>query len=111
MKEHSGVTRLKSNEVQNNICRSQSIKYFSDRLLDFLYPNISKLNQAGGAFQFTGIGVDSSVMLQTDWAFYIQSGVVGIIDYDLPVIDDRDPFTFYNDVEYIPVADEIISVY
>ena len=33
MKEHSGVTRLKSNEVQNNICRSQSIKYFSDRLL------------------------------------------------------------------------------
>ena len=33
MKEHSGATRLKSNEVQNNICRSQSIKYFSDRLL------------------------------------------------------------------------------
>ena len=26
MKEHSGATRLKSNEVQNNICRSPSIK-------------------------------------------------------------------------------------
>ena len=50
-------------------------------------------------------------MLQTDWAFYIQSRVVGIIDYDLPIIDDRDPFSFYDDVEYIPVADEIISVY
>ena len=33
MKEHSGATRLKSNEVQNNICRSQPIKCFSDRLL------------------------------------------------------------------------------
>ena len=33
MKEHSGATRLKSNEVQNNICRSQTIKCFSDRLL------------------------------------------------------------------------------
>ena len=33
MKEHSGATRLKSNEVQNNICRSQTIKCFFDRLL------------------------------------------------------------------------------
>ena len=37
MKERSGATRLKSNEVQNNICRSQSIKYFSDRLLAEAY--------------------------------------------------------------------------
>ena len=83
----------------------------NQRNLDFLYPNISKLNQTGSAFQFTCIGIDSSVMLQTDRAFYIQSGVVGIIDYDLPVVDDRDPFAFYDDVEYIPVADEIICVY
>ena len=33
MKEHSGATRLRSNEVQNNIFRSQAIKCFSDRLL------------------------------------------------------------------------------
>ncbi|MCB9349318.1 MAG: T9SS type A sorting domain-containing protein [Lewinellaceae bacterium] len=30
---HSGATQLTSNEVQNNICRSQAIKCFSDRLL------------------------------------------------------------------------------
>ena len=29
---HSGATQLTSNEVQNNICRSQAIKCFSDRL-------------------------------------------------------------------------------